>query len=197
MVASGSVLFGSQIEAQTPAPAATVTAAPATATAPTWKPGEPVVLNFANADIDGVARAMATLTGRNVVLDPRVKGQLTLTTERAVSPAAALNQFAAALRLQGYTLVETGGLYKVLPEADAKLMAGGVNDGPLTNLPGSVVGGNTMVTQIFSLRHENANNLVPVLRPLIGPNQTINVNPGTNALVVTDYAENLQRVGRI
>lgn len=156
-----------------------------------------MVLNFANADVDAVARAMATLTGRNVVLDPRVKGQLTLTTERAVSPAAALNQFAAALRLQGYTLVETGGLYKVLPEADAKLMSGAVNDGPLSNLPGSAVGGNTMVTQIFSLRHENANNLVPVLRPLIGPNQTINVNPGTNALIVTDYAENLQRVGRI
>ncbi|GAB4088349.1 hypothetical protein GCM10028785_10180 [Hydrogenophaga soli] len=156
-----------------------------------------MVLNFANADIEAVARAMATLTKRNVVVDPRVKGQINLTTERAVSPAAALNQFAAALRLQGFALVEAGGLYKVLPEADAKLMAGGVNDGPLTNLPGSAVGGNTMVTQIFSLRHESANNLVPVLRPLIGPNQTINVNPGTNALVITDYAENLQRVGRI
>ena len=190
MIASGGALFCAQVLAQTPPP----TGVAATAN---WKAGEPVVLNFANADIDAVARAMATLTRRNVVVDPRVKGQINLTTERAVSPAAALNQFAAALRLQGFALVEAGGLYKVLPEADAKLMAGGVNDGPLTNLPGSAVGGNTMVTQIFSLRHENANNLVPVLRPLIGPNQTINVNPGTNALVVTDYAENLQRVGRI
>lgn len=177
-----------------PAPIQPASATPTTAN---WKAGEPVVLNFANADIEAVARAMATLTKRNVVVDPRVKGQINLTTERAVSPAAALNQFAAALRLQGFALVEAGGLYKVLPEADAKLMAGGVNDGPLTNLPGSAVGGNTMVTQIFSLRHESANNLVPVLRPLIGPNQTINVNPGTNALVITDYAENLQRVGRI
>jgi general secretion pathway protein D len=186
--------LNSWAQAVAPAPIQPASAAPSAAR---WKAGEPVVLNFANAEIEAVARAMATLTHRNVVVDPRVKGQISLSTERAVSPAAALNQFAAALRLQGFALVETGGLYKVLPEADAKLMAGGVNDGPLTNLPGSAVGGNTMVTQIFSLRHENANNLVPVLRPLIGPNQTINVNPGTNALVITDYAENLQRVGRI
>ena len=53
------------------------------------------------------------------------------------------------------------------------------------------------MTQIFQLNHENANNLVPVLRPLISPNNTININPGTNALVITDYADNLQRLGRI
>jgi len=175
-----------------------VVAAVATAgTSTSWRTGEPVVLNFVNAEVEAVARAMATLSGRNVVVDPRVKGQLTLNTERPVPPAVALNQFAAALRLQGFALVETGGLYKVVPEADAKLQAGAVNAGPLSNLPGSAVGGNTVVTQIYSLRHENANNLVPVLRPLIGPNHTINVNPGTNALVITDYAENLQRLGRI
>ena len=53
------------------------------------RPGEPVTLNFANADIEAVARTMATITGRNVVVDPRVKGQLNLVTERAVTPAAA------------------------------------------------------------------------------------------------------------
>jgi len=198
-------LFCANSIAQTPAlpsgapstlPPAVTPAATAGASA-SWRTGEPVVLNFVNAEVEAVARAMATLSGRNVVVDPRVKGQLTLNTERPVSPAVALNQFAAALRLQGFALVETGGLYKVVPEADAKLQAGAVNAGPLSNLPGSAVGGNTVVTQIYSLQHENANNLVPVLRPLIGPNHTINVNPGTNALVITDYAENLQRLGRI
>ncbi len=53
------------------------------------------------------------------------------------------------------------------------------------------------MTQIFRLDHESANNLVPVLRPLISPNNTINVNPGSNALVITDYADNLRRLGRI
>ena len=53
------------------------------------------------------------------------------------------------------------------------------------------------MTQIFRLNHENANNLVPVLRPLISPNNTINANPGNNTLVITDYADNLQRIGKI
>lgn len=181
--------------AQTPS-APPLGAAPGAAT-PSVRPGEPITLNFVGADIEAVARAMATLSGRNVVVDPRVKGQISLSTERAVAPAVALNQFAAALRLQGFALVETGGLYKVVPEADAKLQVGAVNAGPTSNLPGAAVGGNQIVTQIFSLRHENANNLVPVLRPLIGPNNTINVNPGNNSLVITDYADNLQRMGRI
>ena len=203
---SAACLFCLNVLAQTPATKAPTPSAPQVETPAAaanagvtaqWRAGEPVVLNFVNAEVEAVARAMATLSGRNVVVDPRVKGQLTLNTERPVPPAVALNQFAAALRLQGFALVETGGLYKVVPEADAKLQAGAVNAGPLSNLPGSAVGGNTVVTQIYSLKHENANNLVPVLRPLIGPNHTINVNPGTNALVITDYAENLQRLGRI
>ena len=65
------------------------------------RPGEPVTLNFANAEIEAVARTMATITGRNVVVDPRVKGVLTLITEKPVPPLAAFNQFAAQLRLQG------------------------------------------------------------------------------------------------
>ncbi|MDZ4187004.1 MAG: type II secretion system secretin GspD [Hydrogenophaga sp.] len=154
---------------------------------------EPVVLNFVGAEIEAVARTMATITGRNVVVDPRVKGTINLATERAVTPTAALNQFAAVLRLQGFSLVDTGGLYKIVPESDAKLQGTVVNAGAVASLPTS----NQIVTQIFRLNHEAANNLVPVLRPLIGPNNTINVNPGNNSLVITDYADNLQRMGRI
>ncbi|WP_066268510.1 type II secretion system secretin GspD [Hydrogenophaga palleronii] len=154
---------------------------------------EPVVLNFVAAEIESVARTMATITGRNVVVDPRVRGTINLATERPVSPTAALNQFAAVLRLQGFSLVDTGGLYKIVPEADAKLQGNVVSAGSVSALPAS----NTVVTQIFRLNHESANNLVPVLRPLIGPNNTINVNPGNNSLVITDYADNLQRIGRI
>ncbi len=161
------------------------------------RPNEPVTLNFVNAEIESVVRAIASITGRNVVIDPRVKGQINLSTEKPVSPAVALNQFAAALRLQGFALVESGGLYKVVPEADAKMQVGAVNAGPVTALPGAAVAGNQIVTQIFSLKHENPNNLVPILRPLISPNHTINVNPGTNSLVITDYNDNLQRIGRI
>ncbi len=154
---------------------------------------EPVVLNFVGAEIEAVARTMATITGRNVVVDPRVRGTINLATERPVSPDAALNQFGAVLRLQGFSLVDTGGLYKIVPEADAKLQGNIVSAGSVARLTAS----NQVVTQIFRLNHESANNLVPVLRPLIAPNNTINVNPGNNSLVITDYADNLQRIGRI
>ncbi|PVY56864.1 MULTISPECIES: type II secretion system secretin GspD [unclassified Simplicispira] len=158
------------------------------------RPGEPVTLNFANAEIEAVARTMATITGRNVVVDPRVRGQINLVTERAVLPAAAFQQFLAALRLQGFTVVEAAGLYKVVPEADAKLQGGSVS---VAKAGSAGPAGGQIVTQIFRLNYESASNLVPVLRPLISPNNTINANPGTNALVITDYADNLQRLGKI
>lgn len=151
---------------------------------------EPITLNFVNAEIDAVARTMAAITGRNIVVDPRVKGTINLSTDRPVSPAAAFNQFVVTLRLSGFTVVESGGLWKVVPEAEAKLQGGAVNvDGTAS--------GSQIVTQIFRLNFENAANLVPILRPLISPNNTINVNPGNNSLVITDYADNLQRLGRI
>jgi len=151
---------------------------------------EPVTLNFTNAEIEAVARTMATLTGRNVVVDPRVKGTLTLTTDKPVTPAQAYSQFLALLRLQGYTVVDSSGLDKIVPEADAKLQSGAV-------VATDVAPGSQIVTQIFKLNHESANNLLPVLRPLISPNNTINVNPGNNSLVITDYGDNLRRIGQI
>ncbi len=159
----------------------------------TPRKGEPITLNFVNAEIEAVARTMATITGRNVVVDPRVKGVMTLTTERAVAPAVAYNQFLATLRLQGFTVVEAGGLDKVIPEADAKLQSATVTVGTAATSPV----GNQIITQIFRLNYESANNLVAILRPLISPNNTINVNPGNNSLVITDYADNLRRLGRI
>ena len=153
--------------------------------------GGPVSLNFQGAEIDAVARTMAVITGRNVVVDPRVKGVMTLATTSAVSPSQALRLFSLQLRTQGFALVESAGLYLVVPEADAKLQSGAVAVGPVKS------GGGQIQTQIFKLNHETANNLVPVLRPLISPNNTINVNPGNNSLIITDYADNLQRIGTI
>ena len=158
---------------------------------PAVPPSEPVTLNFVNADIEAVARAMAAMTGRNVVVDPRVRGTLNLVTEQPVRPDTAINQFALELRLRGFALVETQGLFKVVPEADAKLQSPTVLD------EAALPTGQQIVTQIFRLTHENAANLVPVLRPLIAANNTINVNAGNNSLIITDYADNLRRIARI
>ena len=148
-----------------------------------------VTLNFSNAEIESVARTISAITGRNVVLDSRAKGTISIQSERPVTAAQAVNQFAAALRLQGFALVESGGIYKVVPEADAKLQARVV---PRS----SAAMGNQVVTRVFKLRYENANNLVPALRPLISPNNTINAS-NAQTLVVTDYADNMQRSERM
>ncbi len=164
--------------------------APTAAQGTPAKRGDPITLNFTNAEIDAVARTMATLTGRNVVVDPRVKGTITLTTDKPVTPAVAYAQFLAMLRLQGFTVVDAAGLDKIVPEADAKLQGGAVFDTVQ-------VTGSQIATQIFKLNFENANNLLPILRPLISPNNTINVNPGNNSLVITDYGDNLRRIAQI
>ena len=153
--------------------------------------GTPVTLNFVNAEIEGVARAMSAILNQQFTVDPRVKGTITLYSDVPLSPREAYLNFLAALRGLGFTVVEVGGLYKIVPEADAKLQAGTVSVG------GPTVRGDQVLTQIFKLNHENANNLVPVLRPLISPNNPIHANPGNNSLVITDYADNLQRIAKI
>jgi general secretion pathway protein D len=152
---------------------------------------DPVTLNFVNAEIDAVSRAMATILGRQIVVDPRIKGTITLYSEQPLSPREAFLNYMAALRGQGSTIIEVAGLLKVVPEADAKVQSGTVSVGKVTR------SGDQIMTQIFRLQHENATNLVAVLRPLISPNNTINANPGNNSLVITDYADNLNRIAAI
>ncbi len=178
------------------APAALAQNAPAAPlpSASVPKPGDPITLNFSNAEIESVARTIGLLYGMNVVVDPRVKGTMTLVTEKPVNRTAAMAQFLTSLRLQGFTMVESAGLFKVVPEADAKLQSGAVETSE--SAPKGATGGQ-IVTQIFRLNFESATNLVAVLRPLISPNNTINANPGNNSLVITDYADNLRRIARI
>jgi general secretion pathway protein D len=151
----------------------------------------PVTVNFVNADIEAVTRAFAAMIGRQIAVDPRVKGQITVYSEQPQSVAEAYQSYISALRGLGFAIVESGGLLKLVPEADAKLQAGTVSVGD------SGIKGDQVITQIFQLRYENPNNLVAVLRPLISANNTINANPSSNSLVITDYADNLNRIGRI
>ncbi len=158
---------------------------------PALKSRTPVTLNFVNADIEAVTRAIGVMLDRQIIIDPRVKGQVTLYSEQPLSVNEAYLSYLAALRGLGFTMVENTGMLKLIPEADAKLQAGSVVVGTAKQR------GDQVVTQIFQINFENANNLVAVLRPLISPNNTINANPGNNSLVITDYAENLQRLGKI
>ncbi|WP_459720153.1 type II secretion system secretin GspD [Paraburkholderia sp. 2C] len=151
-----------------------------------------VTLNFVNADIDQVAKAIGAATGKTIIVDPRVKGQLNLVSENPVPEDQALKTLQAALRMQGFSLVQDHGVLKVVPEADAKLQGVPTYIG---NAP--TARGDQVVTQVFQLRNESANNLLPILRPLISPNNTIAAYPANNTLVVTDYADNVRRLAQI
>ena len=158
---------------------------------PALKSTAPVTVNFVNADVEAVTRAMATMIERQIAMDPRVKGTMTLYSDQPLSVREAYLNYLSALRGLGFTMVENGGLLKVVPEAEAKLQTGTVSVGQ------PAVRGDQIITQIFHLNHENPNNLVAVLRPLISANNTINANLGSNSLVITDYADNLQRIAKI
>ena len=150
-------------------------------------------LNFVDADIESVIAAVGDYTNTTFIIDPRVKGTLTLVSEKPLTKAQAFQLLGSVLRLRGYTIVTGNGYSKVVPEADAKLQGG-----PLQADTGQArVHGDQIATQVFRLNFESANNLVPVLRPLISPNNTINANPSNNTLVITDYADNLLRLGKI
>ncbi len=158
-----------------------------------------VSLNFVDADIEGVIKAVGEAIGKNILVDPRVKGTLSLTSDKPLNHTEALATLTAALRLQGYALVEGPGFYRVVPEADAKLQGGRVTvdasgAGGATE---SAPVGDQIITQVFRLKYESANNLVPVLRPLIAPNNTITAYPANNTLVITDYSSNLRRIAHI
>jgi len=150
-----------------------------------------VTLNFVNADIDGVVKAVSEITGRNFVLDPRVKGTVNIVSARPMPRALVYEVFLSALRLQGFAAVEERNLVKIIPEAEARFHTGR-GAGPQARATGDQI-----VTQVIALRHESAAQLVPILRPLIAPANTITAYPSSNTLVITDYASNFQRLGRI
>ena len=150
-----------------------------------------VTLNFVNADIEAVVKAVAEISGRNFLIDPRVKGTINIISARPVPKSLVYPTLLSALRLQGFTVVEGDGVSKIVPEADAKQQGGAVAVGPVS------AGGDRLVTQVIPLRYESAAQLVNVLRPLITPNNTIAAFPASNALVITDYADNLRRIDRI
>ena len=162
--------------------------------APAWSaPGDEAALNFVAADIESVIKAVGHYTNINFVIDPRVKGTITLVSEKSISKTQAFALLASALRLQGYAVVSGDGYAKVVPEADAKLQSVPTQVGN----GAAQVKGDQIATQVFYLNYESSANLLAVLRPLISPNNTINANPGNNSLVITDYADNLKRLAKI
>ncbi len=150
---------------------------------------EKISLNFVNADIEEVVKTVSHITGKNFLMDPRVKGTINIVSASPVPAPLAYDILLSALRMQGFAAVESGGVTKVMPEADAKLHIGTSSD--------TRSSGDKLVTRVYMLKNESAAQMVPILRPLIAPNNIVVAYPNNNALVVTDYASNLKRIEQI
>jgi general secretion pathway protein D len=165
-----------------------VAAAAPLAQEPTGGPDDTITLNFVNADIHAVVKAVAEMTGRNFLIDPRVQGTVNIVAPKPVPRNMVFPILLSALRVQGFAAVGGElGYVNIVPEADAKFYASAA----------ARARSDQVVTEVFRLQFESAQQLVATLRPLVSPNNVINAFPASNTIVVTDYASNIARVRRV
>jgi general secretion pathway protein D len=158
---------------------------PALAQTPTITP------NYKDADIRQIIEAVSEVTGRNFIIDPRVKAQVTMLSSSPMSPDAFYEAFLSILEVHGYVAVPSGDLTKILPDANARQV-------PAMDLPSGRVGaGDELVTQVIQVQNVGAAQLVPILRPLIPQYGHLAAHPASNMLIISDRAANVDRMMRI
>ncbi|MEQ1518708.1 MAG: type II secretion system secretin GspD, partial [Usitatibacteraceae bacterium] len=149
-----------------------------------------VSLSFVNADVPSVVKAIGAHTGKTFIIDPRVTGTMNIISQAPVTKEIAYQILLSALRVHGYAAVEDRGVVRVVPEGDAKTSSNVLDRGTQTS-------GDRIVTQVFTLQNESASQLAQVLRPLVAPNNFVGAYPGSNVLVIADYASNVSRIAKI
>jgi general secretion pathway protein D len=154
--------------------------------------GARMTLNFVETDIREVAGSIGQITGKNFILDPRVKGRVTVVSSSPISTDAVYETFLSVLQVNNFAAVPAGdNMVKIIPSVDARSVAG--NDLP-SQLDGPV---DDMVTQVIQIENVNAAQLVPILRPLVPQTGHLAAYPGSNMLIISDRAGNVQRLMRI
>jgi general secretion pathway protein D len=153
--------------------------------------GQRVTPNFKDAEIGQVIEMVAAATGKTIIPDPRVRAQVTMLSQTAMTPAAFYEAFLALLQVHQFIAVESGGIIKIVPDANARQM-------PNIDLPGQVKGGSDeLITQVIAVQNVNAAQLVPVLRPLQPQSAHLAAYPSGNILIISDHAANVNRIMRI
>tara|TARA_R110002073_G_scaffold18859_1_gene69625 strand:- start:3627 stop:5579 length:1953 start_codon:yes stop_codon:yes gene_type:complete len=139
------------------------------------------VLNFQNADIRAFIDDVSLVTGYTFIVDPEVRGQVTITSQVSLDEAGVFEVFLATLRVNGYAAVRTRpGVYQIVPDSEGPRAGGAGRDA-------------SFVTAVVRLEHANARGAVTALRPIMSPQGVINPVEGSNVLVMVDYAANIER----
>jgi len=147
-----------------------------------------VTLNFKNADIRAFIEFVSGFSGKNFLVDNRVKGKVTIISPTPISEDHAYDVFLSVLEVNGFAAVPSGSVIKIVPRAESKQKSlpilksgkGNYND--------------AMVTQVIRLKYADAQQLVALIRPLISPNSHLVAYPRGNMLLLTDSASNIQRI---
>ena len=151
---------------------------------------EEVTLNFSDADLVAVINSVSQITGKNFIIDPRVKGRVTVVSSKPLNEDEVYNVFLSILQVHGFATVPTENAIKIIPDATAKQDA--------TPYASSSRGpGDQLITRVLTIKHINAAQLVPILRPLVAQQGHLAAYPTTNVLIISDRASNISRIDRI
>ena len=146
-----------------------------------------VTPNYVGTEIRAIIQAVSTVTGRNFIIDPRVRQEVTMISSTPMSPDAFYEAFLSILQVHGYAAVPSGDVIKIIPDASVRSFP----------TPDSPAGGDDIITQVVKVENVGAAQLVPILRPLIPQYGHLAAHPGSNMLIISDRANNVARMVNI
>lgn len=159
--------------------------------AATAQQGAQITPNYKDADIGQVIEAVSQVTGKNFIVDPRVRAQVTMLSNTPMSPDAFYEAFLAILQVYDFIAVPSGNVIKILPAGNARQV-------PSNDLPDRISStSDEIVTQVMQVRNVSAGQLVPILRPMMPQAAHLAAYPAANMLIISDRAANVNRIMRI
>jgi general secretion pathway protein D len=152
---------------------------------------ERVTLNLKDADINALIATVSEVTGKNFIVDPRVKGKVTVISSTPMDAAGVYETFLAVLEVEGYAAVRAGEAIKIIPEVNAR------SDGGSGLSSGAGLPQDDVVTHVYQPQNASAQQLVNILRPLVAQNGNIQAYPPSNVVIISDRASNVLRLDKL
>lgn len=143
-------------------------------------------INLRRTSIRALIDLISKATGRNFIVDPRVKATVDLVAAQPMTAEELYQVFLSVLQVHGYSAVPTGGVTKILPDIRAR-------SSPIPSMQGNP-GGDQLITQVVQVEHASVARIVPILRPLVPKEGQLMAYPPTNMLVISDRAANVARI---
>jgi len=154
--------------------------------------GNLITMNFQDIELSALVKFISEITGKNFILDERVKGKVTIISPEKITEEEAYAVFQSVLQVKGFATVPSGAIFKIVPAQDAKSTT------LETILPQGLMGmSDEFVTRLLPMQNVDVNNVLPIIQPLVSPNGLLAAYVATNTLILIDSAGNIDRLARI